>query len=103
MGEPWPSGQTRRPGSAKVFGSNPGCATKIVRHKNLAVNIGDCGSRVARVPCKAVGPMYIGRAIPEHVKDPRASDKGRVLIPGITGQIPELLRLVVKLQRHHYR
>ena len=60
-------------------------------------------SLVARIPCKAVGPMYIGRLIPEQVKDPRAPvDKSRVLIPGVTGQIPELPRIVVKLHRHHY-
>ena len=60
--------------------------------------------RVARIPRKAVGPMYIRRVIPEHVKDPRAPvDKSRVLIPGVTGQIPELLRIAVKLHRHHYR
>ena len=54
---------------------------------------------MARIPHKAIGPMYIGRVIPEHVKDPRAPvDKSRVLIPGVTGQIPELLRIAVKLQ-----
>ena len=42
---------------------------------------------MARIPRKAVCPMYIGTVIPEHVKDPRV-DKSRVLIPGITGQIP---------------
>ena len=52
----------------------------------------------AQKPCKAIGPMYIGRDIPEHVKDPRAPvDKSRVLIPGVTGQMPELLRIDVKL------
>ena len=61
-------------------------------------------STVARIPRKAIGPMYIGRVIPEHVKDPRAPvDKSRVLIPSVTGQIPELLRIAVKLHRHHYR
>ena len=61
-------------------------------------------SPVARIPHKAFGPIYIGRVIPEHVKDPRAPvDKSRVLIPGVTGQIPELLRIAVKLHRHHYR
>ena len=51
---------------------------------------------MARIPRKAVGPMYIGRVIPEHVKDPRAPvDKSRVLIPGVTGQIPELLRRIM--------
>ena len=56
---------------------------------------------MARIPRKAVGPMYIGRVIPKHVKDPRAPvDKCRVLIPGVTGQIPELLRIAVKLHRH---
>ena len=45
-------------------------------------------SIVTRMPRKAVGPIYIGRVIPEHVKDPRAPvDKSRVLIPGVTGQI----------------
>ena len=49
---------------------------------------------MARIPRKAVGPMYIRRVIPEHVKDPRAPvDKSRVLIPGVTGQIPELQRI----------
>ena len=44
--------------------------------------------------------MYIARVIPEHVKDPRAPvDKSRVLIPGVTGQILELLRIAVKLHR----
>ena len=57
---------------------------------------------MAQKPYKAVGPMYIGRVIPEHVKDPRAP-VSRVLIPGVTGQIPELLRIAVKLHRHHYR
>ena len=61
-------------------------------------------SPMARKPHKAVGPMYIGRANPEHVKYPRAPvDKSRVLIPCVTGQIPELLRIAVKLHRHHYR
>ena len=47
--------------------------------------------------------MYIGRVIPEHVKDPRAPvDKSRVVMPGVTGQIPELLTIAVKLDRHHY-
>ena len=93
---------TRWPGSQEVGGSIPGCATKFVRCKNLAFNIGEClpwlGYHVKLlVPC-------IGRFIPEHVKDPRAPvDKSRVLIPGVTGQIPELLRIAVKLHRHHYR
>ena len=48
--------------------------------------------------------LYIRRVIPEHVKDPRAPvDKSRVLISGVTGQIPEVLRIAVKLHRHHYR
>ena len=55
---------------------------------------------MAQIPRKAIGPMYIGRVISEHVKDPRAPvDKSRVLI---TGQIPELLRIAVKLHRHDY-
>ena len=59
---------------------------------------------MTRKPHKAVGPKYIGRVIPEHVKDPRVHvDKSRVLISGITGQIPELLRIAVNLHRHHYR
>ena len=61
--------------TVKVWGSIP-AATKIVRYKNLALNIGECVS-VARIPRKAVGPMYIRRVIPEHVKYPRAPvDKG---------------------------
>ena len=59
---------------------------------------------MAQIRRKAVGPMYIGRVIAEHVKDPREPvDKSRVLIPGVTDQIPELLRIAVKLHRHHYR
>ena len=88
------------PGSQKVLGSIP-AVTKIVRCKNLAFNIGEC---LPWIPRKAVGPMYIGRVIPEHVKYPRAPiDKSRVLIPGVTSKIPELLRAAVKLHRHHYR
>ena len=53
---------------------------------------------MARIPRKAVGPKYIGRVITEHVKDPRAPvDKSRVLIPSVTGQIQELLKIAVKL------
>ena len=94
MQENWlPSGYTRRPGSAKVWGSNLDCATKTVRCKNLALNFGNCVSLMAWIPCKAVGPMYIGRAFPEHVTESRAPvDKGRVK-PGVTGHIPQLLRL----------
>ena len=36
---------TRWPGSQEVGGSIPGCATKVVRCKNLAFNIGECVSR----------------------------------------------------------
>ena len=47
---------------------------------------------MARMPHKAVGPMYISESHPRNVKDPRVSvDKSMVLIPGVTGQIPELL------------
>ena len=63
-------------------------------------------SLLARIPSKAVGPMNIWRVIPEyvHAKDPSTPvDKSSVLIPGVTGQIPELLRIAVKLLRHHYR
>ena len=78
-------------------------ATKIVRCK-IWLSTLEIVSPVARIPRKAVGPMYIGRVIPEHVKDPRAPiDETRVLIPGVTGQIPGLLRIAVKLHRHHYR
>ena len=63
-----------------------------------------CKYPMARIPRKAIGAMYIGTVIPEHLKDPRAPvDKSRVLIPGVTGQIPELLRIAVKLHRHHHR
>ena len=52
---------------------------------------------MARIPRKAVGPMYIGRVIPDHVKDPRALvNESRVLMPSVTGQIPELLRIAAK-------
>ena len=80
---------TRWPGSQEVGGSIPGCATKFVRCKTWPSTL----ESVARIPRKA--PMCIGRVIPEHVKDPRAPvDKSRVLIPCVTGQIPELLRIV---------
>ena len=93
---------TRWPGSQKVWDSIP-AATKIVRCKNLVFNIGECVS-CGSIPCKAIRPMYIERVILEHVKDPRAPvDKSRVLIPGVTGQIPELLRIAVKLHRHLHR
>ena len=93
---------TRWHGSQKVWSSIP-AATKIVRCKTWLSTL-EIVSPVARIPHKAVGPMYIGRDIPEHVKDPRVPvDKSRVLIPGITGQVPELLRIAVKLHRHHYR
>ena len=36
---------TRWPGSQEVGSSIPGCATKFVRCKNLAFNIGECVSR----------------------------------------------------------
>ena len=36
---------TRWPGSQEVGGSIPGCATKFVRCKNLAFNVGECVSR----------------------------------------------------------
>ena len=36
---------THWPGSQEVGGSIPGCATKFVRCKNLAFNIGECVSR----------------------------------------------------------
>ena len=91
------------PGSQEVGGLIPGCATKFVRCKNLAFNIGECllwlGYHV-----KLLVPCISGESSPEHVKDPRAPvDKSRVLIPSVTGQIPELLRIGVKLHRHHYR
>ena len=90
---------TRWPGSQEVGSSIP-ASTKIVRCKNLAL---ESVSSVAQKPCKAVGPMCIGRVISEHVKDPRVPvHKSRVLIPGVTGKIPELLRKAVKLHRHHY-
>ena len=80
---------THWPGSQEVRGSIP-AATKFVRCKNLAFNI------VSPVARKTVGPMCIGRVIPEHVKDPRVPvDKSRVLIP-------ELQRIAVKLHTHHY-
>ena len=43
--QPLPSTSTRWPGSQEVRGSIPGCATKFVRCKNLAFNIGECVSR----------------------------------------------------------
>ena len=94
---------THWPGSQEVGGSIPGCATKFVRCKTWLSTL-ESVSPVAQIPLKAVGPMYIRRVIPQHVQDPRAHvDKSRVLIPGVTGQIPELLRIAVKLHRHHYR
>ena len=60
----------------------------------MTSNIGDYVSHCSPT-------TYIGRAIPEHVKDPRAPvDKSKVLKPGTTGQISQLLRLAVKLHRH---
>ena len=51
---------------------------------------------MARIPRKAIGPMYIRRVIPQLLKDSRVPvNKSRVLIPGVTGQIPELLRIAV--------
>ena len=41
---------------------------------------------------KAVFPIDIRRKIPEHVKETMAHvDKSKVLKPGTTGQIPQLL------------
>ena len=55
----------------------------------MTSNIGDYASLMG------LPTTYIGRAIPEHVKEPRAPvDKSKVLKPGTTGQIPQLLRLV---------
>ena len=62
---------TRWPGSQKVWDSIPSCATKFVRCKNRLSTL-ESVSLVAQIPRKAIGPMYIGRVIPEHVKDPRA-------------------------------
>ena len=91
---------THWPGSQEVGGSIP-AATKIVRCKTWLSTL-ESVSPMARKPRKAIGPMYIGRVIPKHVKYPRAPvDKSRVLKPSVTGQIPELLRIAVKLQRHH--
>ena len=91
------------PGSQEVGGSIPGSATKFVRCKNLAFNIGECVSRGSDTTQSCWSHVY-RESHPEHVKDPRAPvDKSRVLIPSITGQVPELLRIAVKLHRHHYR
>ena len=49
---------------------------KAIHTKNLALTIGDCVSLVARIPRKAFGPIYIGRFIHEHVKEPRAAGIG---------------------------
>ena len=81
-------------GSQEVGGSIL-AAPKIVRCKTWLSTL-ESVFLVARIPGKAVGPMYIGRVIPKHVKDLRAPvNKSRVLIPGVTGQIPELLRIAV--------
>ena len=54
-----------------------------------------------RSSCKAVGPVYFGRAIPRHVKDPRASvDKIRVL--NRTSLTPQQWRCTVSLHRHDF-
>ena len=51
---------------------------------------------MAQLPCKPVGPMYIGRVIHEHEKYPKAPvGKSRVLISGATGQIPDILKIAV--------
>ena len=63
----------------------------------MTSNIGDCISHGSPT-------TYIGRTIPEHVKEPRAPvDKSKELKPGTTGQILQLLRLAVKLHIHQYR
>ena len=75
----------------------------IVRCKTLLSTV-ETVSLMAPIPRKAVGSMYIRRDIPEHVKYPRTPvKKSKVLILCVTGQIPELLRIAVKLHRHHYR
>ena len=51
-------------GSLKVWDSIPGCATKIVRFKNLAINIGDCVSLIAQIPCKIMVPYISGESSP---------------------------------------
>ena len=59
---------------------------------------------MAQRPCKAAGPIFTWRAIPGHVKEPRAPiDNSRLLKSGVTGQIRELLSMAVKLHRHYYR
>ena len=64
---------------------------------------GDGNLRTNTNESAADGEETVGY-VTEHVKDPRAPvDKSRVLIPDVTGQIPELLRIAVKLHRHHYR
>ena len=94
---------TRWPGSHRSGVRSPAVLPNLKGVKTWLSTL-ESVSPVARIPRKAVGPMYIGRVIPEHVKDPRAPiDKSMVLIPGVTGQIPELLRIAVKLHRHHYR
>ena len=88
---------TRWHGSPTAWGSISGCATKIVRCKNLAIKIKDCVSLVVCIPRKAIGPMYIRRVLLKHVKEPRAPvDKSMVVITSVTGQIPEFLRIAVK-------
>ena len=79
----------------EAWASNPGCATKVERCKNLAFNIGDCVPLMAQIPCKAVGPMYIRRTIPEQVKKPGCLSQRHWSDTTIT-------RLAVKLHRHCY-
>ena len=51
-----------RSGSAKVWGSMSGCATKIVRCKNLAFNIGECVSQWLGYHVKLLVPCISGGA-----------------------------------------
>ena len=69
----------------------------MLRGNILDFKIEDYVSLMASIPHEAVVPIL------EHAKKLRAPvDKSRVLMPGVTGQIPELLRIAVKLHRHHY-
>ena len=46
--------------------------------------------------------LYFEEHVPKQPFIQHIHIKSRVLIPGVTGQIPELLRIAVKLHRHHY-
>ena len=76
--------------------SLPGCGKIALRRWRLQPVF--VGQRLARLPAQPAPACLWGECMCL-----RFQDKSRVLIPGVTGQIPELLKIAVKLHRHHYR